>query len=151
MWARKGHHDQTAPPARDYDFAGAQHAAREIRAGLREAVARYGQVWGVGATARATTIINYCGLDVEDIECVCELAGSDKIGRYVPGTRIPIVDETALFLFERRPEAAVLFSWHMADRIVPKLRDKGYEGDIIVPLTAAHGLVCLIASKITAG
>jgi hypothetical protein len=48
---------------------------------------------GIGATARATTVINYCGLDVEDIECVCEVPGSDKIGRYIPGTRIPVVSE----------------------------------------------------------
>ena len=53
--------------------------------------------YGIGATARATTIINYCGLDVEDIDCVCEVSGSDKIGRLIPGTRIPVVDEARLF------------------------------------------------------
>ena len=65
--------------------------------------------------------------------------GPDKIGRYIPGTRIPVVDEAELF--HEQPDGAVLFSWHLADRIVPKLREQGYEGDIIVPLTAAHGLV----------
>ena len=89
-------------------------------------------MWGIGATARATTIINYCGLDVEDIECVCEVAGSDKIGHYIPGTRIPIVDEAELFASQ--PARAVLFSWHLADHIIPKLRDRGYDGEIIVPL-----------------
>ena len=88
-------------------------------------------MFGIGATARATTIINYAGLDVEDIACVCEVAGSDKIGHYIPGTRIPVVDERALF--DEQPDA-VLFSWHLADRIVPKLREKGYHGKVIVPL-----------------
>ena len=36
-------------------------------------------------------------------------------------------------LFEEQPPA-VLFSWHMADVIVPKLRERGYRGKIIVPL-----------------
>jgi hypothetical protein len=120
-----------ADPDYDFDRLGgwAADARRNLRANLGD-LAR--PAWGIGATARATTIINYCGLDVEDIECVCEVPGSDKIGRYVPGTRIPIVDETRLF--EEQPSHAVLFSWHLADVIVPKLRERGYTGEIIVPL-----------------
>ena len=44
-----------------------------------------------------------------------------------PGTRIPIVDEQRLFE-EQRP--AILFSWHLADIIGPKLRERGYTGEI---------------------
>jgi hypothetical protein len=69
---------------------------------------------------------------VQDIACVCEVSGSDKIGRLIPGTSIPVVDEERLF--EDQPAEVVLFSWHMADVIVPKLREKGYEGEIIIPL-----------------
>jgi hypothetical protein len=89
------------------------------------------QLVGIGATARATTIINYCGLDIEDVPYVCEVAGSDKIGHYIPGTRIPVVDEARLF--EDQADA-VLFSWHLADVIVPNLRERGYTGDIVLPL-----------------
>jgi hypothetical protein len=95
-------------------------------------------IWGIGATARATTIINYCGLDVEDVECVCEVEGSDKIDRYIPGTRIPVINEDALF--EQQPAKVILFSWHLADSIVPKLRERGYEGEIIVPLPEVRSL-----------
>jgi hypothetical protein len=116
------------PAPRDYDFkglaAGAARARRELR--------RVSGAWGIGATARATTIINYCGLDVEDIPCVCEVPGSDKLGYYIPGTRIPVVDEARLV--EEQPPLAVLFSWHLADVIVPKLRERGYTGEIILPL-----------------
>jgi hypothetical protein len=116
------------PSPRDYDFdglaAGAARARRELR--------RVSGAWGIGATARATTIINYCGLDVEDIPCVCEVPGSDKLGHYIPGTRIPVVDEARLI--EEQPPLAVLFSWHLADVIVPKLRERGYTGEIILPL-----------------
>jgi hypothetical protein len=82
---------------------------------------------GIGATARATTIINYCGLDVDDVAYVAEVPGSDKIGHYVPGTSIPIVDEARLLEDDRD---AFLFSWHLRRHIVPKLRERGYEGEI---------------------
>jgi len=119
-----------APEPREYDFDRLQRRAQASRAALRNDLS--GRVFGIGATARATTIINYCGLDVEDIECVCEVQGSDKIGHYIPGTRIPVVDEAALF--DQQPARALLFSWHLADHIVPKLREAGYDGTFIVPL-----------------
>lgn len=130
MLADKGVNGSTGPEPCKYDFEGLQRAAAASRDALRDAAA--GGVVGIGATARATTIINYCGLDVEDIACVCEVSGSDKIGHYIPGTRIPVIDEAALF--EDQPARAVLFSWHLADVIVPKLRDRGYTGEIILPL-----------------
>jgi SAM-dependent methyltransferase len=127
--SRTGHHRSAR--RREYDFDALRLDARrtrdQLRLGVTDACA-----YGIGATARATTIINYCGLNEDDIACVCEVSGSDKIGRLIPGTRIPVVDEARLF--EDQPAEVVLFSWHMADVIVPKLREKGYEGEIIIPL-----------------
>ena len=37
-------------------------------------------------------------------------------------------------LFSDQPEYALLFSWHIADELVPKLRQKGDKGRLIVPL-----------------
>jgi hypothetical protein len=118
------------PPRRDYDFEGLARAAAATREDIRREVGVM-KPCGIGATARATTIINYCGLDVEDISYVCEVTGSDKIGHYIPGTRIPIVDEARLVEDQRD---ALLFSWHLADVIVPKLRGRGYESEVILPL-----------------
>jgi len=121
---------------RDYDFEGLARKAAASRAAIRREVT--GKVWGIGAAARATTIINYCGLDVEDIDLVCEVPGSDKIGHYIPGTHVPVVDEARLFDQDARP--GLLLSWHMADIIVPKLRARGYDKPIIVPLPDLHYL-----------
>lgn len=117
-----------------YDFAKLADSAARVRYVLGERTRE--PVWGIGATARATTIINYCGLDVENVSCVCEVAGSDKIGRFIPGTRIPVVDEAELF--EKQPPAAILFSWHLADSILAKLRLNGYGGEVIIPLPKVH-------------
>ena len=61
-----------------------------------------------------------------------EVPGSHKVGKYMPGTRIPVEEETRLF--EDQPEYALLFSWHIADELMPKLISKGFKGDFIVPL-----------------
>lgn len=131
MLAERGTSGYGRPEQRQYDFEGLQQAATAARDALRESVSD-GAV-GIGATARATTIINYCELDSNQIEYVCEVPGSDKIGRYIPGTSIPVVSEQVLF-GDDQPERAVLFSWHLADVIVPKLRERGYTGEIILPL-----------------
>lgn len=90
------------------------------------------KIYGISAPSRASTLINYIGLDDGIIDYVMEVKGSHKIGKYIPGTLIPIVDESKLF--EDQPEYALLFSWHIAEELAPKLREKGYKGKFIVPL-----------------
>jgi len=63
---------------------------------------------------------------------VLEIKGSYKIGKYVPGTIIPVVEE--LRLFSDQPEYALLLSWHIADELIPKLTQRGFRGRYIVPL-----------------
>jgi len=53
------------------------------------------------------------------LDCVLEIKGSYKIGKYVPGTTIPVVEEDGLFADQ--PEYALLLSWHIADELIPKL------------------------------
>jgi hypothetical protein len=125
----------SARPVRyDFDaFAGRVRDCRlALRSGAADARVCRERLWGVGATARATTVINYCGFDADDLDAVVEVEGSDKIGHYIPGTGIPVLDEG--YLLREAPENAMLFSWHLADAIVPKLRSGGYDGTVIVPL-----------------
>ena len=89
-------------------------------------------VYGISAPSRASTLINYVGLDEGIIDCVLEIKGSHKIGKYIPGTLIPVVEEAVLY--EKQPEYALLFSWHIADELIPKIKEKGYKGKFIVPL-----------------
>ena len=96
---------------------------------LKEKGAR---IAGISAPSRASTLVNYVGLDEAIIDYVCEIPGSLKIGKCMPGTAIPVVDETRLF--DEQPECAVIFSWHIADELAPKLRAKGFRGKLISPL-----------------
>ena len=45
---------------------------------------------GYGASAKASVLLNYAGLDRKEIEYVVDLSPS-KQGRLIPGTHIPIV------------------------------------------------------------
>src|SRR5262249_20861333 len=84
------------------------------------------------ARPRASTLVNYVGLDDALIDYVCEIAGSLKIGKCMPGTGIPVVEESRLF--SDQPDCAIIFSWHIADELAPKLRAKGYRGKLVTPL-----------------
>jgi len=90
------------------------------------------RIYGISAPSRASTLINYVGLDDGIIDYVLEIQGSHKIGKYVPGTIIPIVEEACLF--KDQPEYALLFSWHIANELAPKLKQRGFKGRFISPL-----------------
>jgi len=99
---------------------------------LRDIKRQGSRVYGVGAPSRASTLINYVGLDDGILDCVLEIKGSHKVGKYIPGTMIPVVDEGRLFADQ--PEYALLLSWHIADELMPKLAGRGFKGQFIIPL-----------------
>ncbi len=105
---------------------------------LRDLKEKGSRIVGISAPSRASTLVNYVGLDEAIIDYVCEIAGSLKIGKYMPGTLIPVVDEARLF--EDQPDCAVIFSWHIADELAPKLRAKGFRGQLITPLPVPRAL-----------
>lgn len=90
------------------------------------------RIFGISAPSRASTLINYVGLDQDILDCVVEVKGSYKIGKYIPGTLIPVIDEKELY--SKQPEYALLLSWHIASELVPKLKANGFKGSFIIPL-----------------
>jgi hypothetical protein len=88
---------------------------------------------GVSAPSRASTLISYVGIDDGILDAVVEIKGSHKIGKYIPGTLIPVTEEDRLFS-DAQPDYALLLAWHIADELMPKLRQLGFQGRFIVPL-----------------
>ncbi|MEZ5618800.1 MAG: class I SAM-dependent methyltransferase [Rhodocyclaceae bacterium] len=101
----------------------------ELLAPLKRTGAR---IYGIGAPSRASTLINYTGLDDGILDCVMEVKTSHKIGKYIPGTRIPVLEESKLF--SDQPEYALLLSWHIAGELAENLRRNGYKGKFVAPL-----------------
>ena len=49
------------------------------------------KVSGYAATSKSTTILNFCGINDNLIDCIYDTT-PDKIGKYSPGMHIPIKD-----------------------------------------------------------
>ena len=90
------------------------------------------KIYGISAPSRASTLINYVNLDENIIDCVLEIKGSQKIGKFIAGTKIPILDEK--ILYKDQPDYVLIFSWHIFKEIKNNLRKRGFKGKFIVPL-----------------
>jgi SAM-dependent methyltransferase len=120
-------------PATNEQFANRTAAKRQKLFDDVYTRVRSGQkVVGIGAPAKASTVCNYCRLGPESVDYVTEV-NPLRVGRYLPGVHIPIVDEQWMFRDPRPADAGILFSWNYYDEIVPKLRANGFQGDIVCP------------------
>lgn len=95
-----------------------------------------GSIVGIGAPSRASTLISYTGIDHNVLDYVCEIDGSHKLGKFMPGTLIPVVPEQRLY--QERPDFAIILSWHVKDSLMRSLRERGFTGKFIVPLPFAE-------------
>ena len=77
---------------------------------------------GIGAPSRASTLINFLGLNNEYIDYIGEISNSLKIGKFIPGTNIPVVDEERIF--NENPDYVINFSWHINEDIKKILKKK---------------------------
>jgi len=87
---------------------------------------------GYGAPAKATTLLNFCGIDDKDLEYLVD-DNPLKQGLYVPGVNVPIRSRAGLD--EAPPENVLILAWNFADEIIDnndRLRGAGTK--FIVPL-----------------
>jgi SAM-dependent methyltransferase len=68
-----------------------------------------------GAAAKGNTLLNFAGVRRDLIAYVCDAAPS-KQGRWMPGSRIPILPPSALL--NRRPDTLVILPWNIAGEII---------------------------------
>ncbi len=78
------------------------------------------KVAAYGAAAKGNTLLNYAGVKRDLLSYVCDAAPS-KQGKYLPGSRIPILPPGALD--ENRPDIIVILPWNIAEEVV---RQHGY-------------------------
>jgi SAM-dependent methyltransferase len=90
------------------------------------------KVIGIGAPAKASTVCNFSGLDASLIDYITEV-NPLRFGKYLPGVHIPIVDEEWMFEDPEPADAGILFAWNYYDEVVPKLRARGWQGELIEP------------------
>jgi hypothetical protein len=112
--------------------AGAAERKRQLFDAVYSRVSAGNKVIGIGAPAKASTVCNYCGLGPDLVAYLTEV-NPLRIGKFLPGVHIPIVDEPFMFEDPRPADAAILFAWNYFDEIVPKLRARGFTGEVLCP------------------
>lgn len=87
---------------------------------------------GNSCPGRASTLLNYCGIDTTLMPYIAEQPTSLKLGLYLPGTHIPVVNNQRLI--DEQPDYVVLLAWHYAEPIAQQLRARGLRSRFVVPL-----------------
>ena len=76
-------------------------------------------VVGYGAAAKGNTLMNFAGVR-EDLVAFVADRNPAKQGRFMPGSRIPIVDESRLRA--AKPDYVLLLPWNLKDELVQQLQ-----------------------------
>jgi hypothetical protein len=95
---------------------------------------------GNSCPGRCVTLVHYDGIDRSMLPYIAELPASLKLGRYLPGKRIPVVDNSVLA--KEQPDYIILFAWHYADVVIKNLRDSGVKSHLVqlLPKLQVHSL-----------
>ena len=90
------------------------------------------RIVGNSCPGRCSTLLNYYGVDSELLPYLAEQPASLKLGMYLPGKHIQVVNNQRLI--DEQPEFVVLLAWHYAKPIMEQLKARGLRSDFIVPL-----------------
>jgi dTDP-4-dehydrorhamnose reductase len=88
------------------------------------------KVAAFAASAKGNTLLNTIGANTDLIRFIADET-PEKIGKYSPGTGIPIVNKQSLT--KEQPDYIVILSWNFKEEIIEKL-NKIYKGKYIIPI-----------------
>ncbi|MEX3014531.1 methyltransferase domain-containing protein [Gymnodinialimonas hymeniacidonis] len=100
--------------------ARANKAKDSFVAFLLDAKARGKTVAGYGAAAKGNTLMNYAGVKPDLLPFIAD-AASAKIGKFMPGSHIPILAPEALR--SSRPDYLIIFPWNIAAEVRSQCAD----------------------------
>ena len=81
---------------------------------------------------RSVTLLNYYGVDADLIPYIAEQPTSLKLGMFLPGKLIPVVNNE--ILIKEQPDYVILLAWHYAEPIMEQLKARGLKSNFIIPL-----------------
>jgi SAM-dependent methyltransferase len=115
-----------------------KESKRAFVAFLRDAASRGKRVAGYGAPAKATTLLNYCGVGTDLVAFTAD-KNPYKQGKLIPGVRIPIFPPEKIF--ETKPDYVVIFPWNIRDEITQQMADiRSWGGQFVIPIPEAQVL-----------
>lgn len=103
-------------------YASLQKKAEAVKLALLEFLIRCKQdratVVGYGAPAKATTLLNYCGIRTELLPYTVDRS-PHKQGKLIPGVRIPI--ESPERIAQTRPDYVLILPWNIKDEVTEQM------------------------------
>jgi hypothetical protein len=118
-------------------YAGFQRRAEKIKhdllAFLIEKCNQGKRVAAYGAAAKGNTLLNFAGIRPDLVSFVVD-RNPAKQGKFMPGSRIPIMSEEAIR--QTRPDYVLILPWNLREEVVQQLgyiRDWGGQFAVAVP------------------
>lgn len=103
-------------------YSGLQEKTEQIKNNLLlfliDARRRGLSVAAYGAAAKGNTLLNFAGIRADLVHYVVD-RNPAKQGKFMPGSRIPIVDEA--HLRQQRPHWVLILPWNLSDEIISQL------------------------------
>jgi SAM-dependent methyltransferase len=123
-------------------YAGMQKEANRVKnefnSFLIESVRNGKSVGAYGAAAKGNTLINYSGVRPDLLPFVVD-RNPAKQGKFLPGSRIPIVDEN--HLCQAKPDYVIILPWNLSTEVIEQLayiRDWGGKFVTFIPKMKIH-------------
>lgn len=87
---------------------------------------------GYGAPAKATILLNYCGIRSDFIDYTVD-RNPHKQGHFLPGTHIQILDPNSIK--ETKPDYVLILPWNLKDEIMEQMAYiRQWGGQFVVPI-----------------
>jgi len=109
-----------------------ERARRELREMLSRIKLEGRRIAGYGASAKGSTLLNYCGIGRETLDFIVDRSTA-KQDRFAPGSHLPVCKPERLL--QAMPDYVLLLAWNIADEILKQ--EQGYRergGRFIIPL-----------------
>jgi len=111
----------------------AKKHADDLSALVKKEVKTHGKIVAYGASARSSTLLNYCGINSDQISVVID-KNPLKHGLYTAGSNIPVVSYEEGLSYIKESDMILLLAWNFKDEIIKDLKLSGYKGNFIIPL-----------------
>jgi SAM-dependent methyltransferase len=99
---------------------------------LLNARSRYKKVMAYGAAAKGNTFLNFAGIRSDLLACVAD-KNPAKVGKFLPGSRIPIVSVSQLM--SQRPDYVVILPWNIRIEVAAQLEQiRAWGGKFVVAI-----------------
>lgn len=89
------------------------------------------KIAGYGASAKGNTMLNSAGINTDIMDYIID-STPEKIGKFSPGTGIPIMHPQELQ--KRPPDFLVILAWNFKETLMANAQSLGFKGKFILPV-----------------